>query len=64
MTRNTAGWDRGLRVVVGAGLWVLALSGVWWPWGLVGAVPILTGLTGWCPAYSLFGLSTCPAQKA
>ena len=64
MTRNEAGWDRGLRVVAGVGLMALALGGAWWPWGLLGAVPLLTGLTGWCPAYSVFGLSTCPVHKA
>ena len=26
--------------------------------GLIGVVPIFTALTGWCPAYSLFGMNT------
>jgi hypothetical protein len=64
MTRNEAGWDRGLRIIGGAGLIGMALAGSWWPWGLIGAVPLLTGLTGWCPAYSLLGVSTCPARRA
>jgi hypothetical protein len=29
-------------------------------WGLVGLVPLVTGLAGTCPLYSIFGLSTCP----
>jgi hypothetical protein len=32
-------------------------------WGLAGLVPLLTGLLGYCPAYSLFGLNTCPMQR-
>ena len=28
-------------------------------WGLIGLVPLLTGLAGSCPLYSLFGLNTC-----
>jgi hypothetical protein len=29
------------------------------PWGWVGIVPLGTGIAGWCPAYSLFGIRTC-----
>lgn len=64
MRTNEAGWDRGVRVVVGLGLMALAISGVWWPWGLVGAVPLLTGATGMCPLYTVFGVSTCKAHNA
>jgi hypothetical protein len=30
-----------------------------YPWGLIGIVPLVTGLIGWCPAYSLLGIKTC-----
>ncbi|NDY41658.1 DUF2892 domain-containing protein [Dissulfurirhabdus thermomarina] len=62
MKRNMGGVDRGLRAV--AGLVILGLG--WWFrswWGLVGLVPLLTALVGWCPAYAPFGFSTCPAGK-
>jgi hypothetical protein len=26
--------------------------------GIVGVVPLATGLSGWCPLYSLFGFRT------
>ncbi|MBU2759583.1 DUF2892 domain-containing protein, partial [Acidithiobacillus sp. RW2] len=26
--------------------------------------PLITGLVGWCPAYSLFGIRTCPLRKS
>lgn len=30
---------------------------------LIGFVPLLTGLLGYCPVYSLFGISTCPMER-
>ncbi|WP_419604771.1 YgaP family membrane protein [Thiolapillus sp.] len=27
-------------------------------WGAVGAIPLFTGLMGWCPFYPLLGMST------
>ena len=50
--------DRGLRVFVGGVLLTLALTGVT-AWGWVGLLPLVTGLVGSCPAYRLFGISTC-----
>lgn len=60
MQSNVGGLDRGLRIVGGTTLLGLALAGVIGPWGLIGIVPLLTGVLRWCPAYKLFGLSTCP----
>ncbi|MDL1892938.1 DUF2892 domain-containing protein, partial [Sphingobacteriales bacterium CHB3] len=31
--------------------------------GLIGIMPLITGLAGRCPGYRLLGLSTCPIQK-
>jgi hypothetical protein len=28
-------------------------------WGAVGAVPLVTAMLGWCPAYLPFGISSC-----
>jgi hypothetical protein len=28
-------------------------------WGWIGIVPLITGIIGSCPAYSIFGLNTC-----
>lgn len=64
MRTNEAAWDRGVRVVVGMALMALAIGGAWWPWGLVGAVPLLTGVTGTCPLYSVLGVSTCKVKNA
>lgn len=57
MTPNIGSTDKILRIVaglaiIGAGVYLQS----WW--GAVGAVPLLTALIGWCPAYAPFGLST------
>lgn len=59
MERNVGGADRVMRVVVGTTLVVLASAGILGAWAFVGAVPVMTGLMGWCPAYLPFGMSTC-----
>jgi hypothetical protein len=58
--------ERGLRIALGLALVGLAATGTVGAWGYVGVVPILTGLVGSCPLYTLLGFSTCPlkAQKA
>jgi hypothetical protein len=63
MTVNEGTIDRVLRVIVGLGLIALALGYIpgmaATPLGWIGVVPLVTGLIGWCPAYSIFGISTC-----
>jgi hypothetical protein len=59
MTRNEATWDRVLRVILGLGLLSLVVLGPQTLWGLVGLVPLVTGLAGFCPLYRVTGLSTC-----
>jgi len=63
MTCNVGTLDRALRVVVGAAILSLYFVGPQTPWALLGLVPIVTGLAGVCPAYSLLGLSTCARQR-
>lgn len=59
MKTNVGTIDRALRVVLGLGLLALVFVGPQTPWGYLGIVPILTALVGFCPAYSLFGISSC-----
>ena len=65
MKANVGGIDRVLRIVVGIGLLALVfvLEGDARWWGLVGILPLATGLFRFCPAYSIFGLSTCPLER-
>lgn len=53
--------DRSIRTLVGLGLLGFAISGdrTGYEWlGWIGIVPLVTGLSGKCPIYSLFGLNT------
>ena len=58
--------DRVLRVAVGLALlsWfdVNQGQGFWHYAKLIGIVPLLTGLVGTCPVYSMLGVSTCPIK--
>ena len=59
--------DRALRVIVGVvllALFFLYPDASWRYFALIGIVPIVTGLVGWCPLYSMLGMSTCPAKRA
>ena len=64
MSLNVGSWDRVLRVVVGLVLIALAATGTVGLWGWIGVVPLATGLFGFCPAYSLLGIKTCPMKKS
>lgn len=63
MPRNTASWDRVLRVVLGLVMLALVFVGPQTPFGWLGLILILTGAIGFCPLYRLVGLSTCPVTK-
>lgn len=60
MQTNEGKIDRTIRILVGLALLSLVFVGPQTLWGLVGLVPLLTGLAGVCPIYRIFGLSTCP----
>ncbi len=62
MKRNVGSVDRALRVVAGLVLLSLTVIGPKTMWGLIGIVPLLTALVGWCPAYTPFGISTCKTR--
>jgi len=62
--RNEAKWDRALRILLGVALLYVGWAGVvdgtlGVVFKVLGFVPLVTGLLGWCPAYSLFGVATC-----
>ncbi len=59
--------DRALRIIVGVALLAIFFiypTATWRYWTLIGIVPLLTGLVGTCPLYSIFGMSTCPMKKS
>jgi len=63
MAANVGGIDKIVRIVAGAGLIGATVTGMLPVWGYIGIVPLATGLMGWCPAYSIFGMNTCATKK-
>lgn len=60
---NEATWDRTARIVLGVVMlylgWADVVAGGWsTAFRVIGFVPLLTGLVGWCPLYALFGYRT------
>ena len=54
--------DRGLRIIIGSALVALMFYGPKTYWGLLGLVPLVTGIVGTCPLYSIVGIHTCPTH--
>ena len=63
MTKNIHPIERVIRVVVGVVLTSMAFIGPANPWFLIGIVPVLTGLIGWCPPYQILGINTCKTKS-
>lgn len=63
MKTNEGTIDRALRVIAGLILVVLAATGTVGVWGWIGIMPLLTGAIGFCPAYTILGINTCPMKK-
>ncbi len=69
MSHNVGGIERGVRVVIGVALFAIAffhvLTGTL---GIVayvvGGVALLTGLIGYCPAWTACGINTCATKHA
>ena len=60
---NEARWDRIVRIVLGIVLMALGFSHViagtaGTVVGMIGLIPLLTGLIGWCPAYAVLHFGT------
>ena len=69
MTCNVGGTERGIRIVVrialiAAGVFAgLPEAGMYAAY-VVGAVALVTGGVGYCPAWTLLGINTCPVKPA
>ncbi len=64
MPKNVGSMDRVLRMIAGLALLSLVVlldAPARW-WGLLGLVPLLTGLVSFCPLYTLLGINSCPAD--
>jgi len=60
MKKNMSNLDRGIRIVVGVAILSLILflsGGIRWI-GLLGLIPLVTGIIGFCPLYALLKIKT------
>ena len=62
MNVNVGKYERIIRVVAGLAIIAWGFYAKNW-WGAIGAVPVLTGLIGWCPPYAMFGINTGSMKK-
>ena len=58
MKANVGGLDRMLRIIIGCALIAMVFFGPQTPWGWIGIIPLATAMMGWCPAYSIFRVSS------
>jgi hypothetical protein len=57
LSNNESNTDRIIRIVLAIVIFALGLYyGSWF--GLIGLVPLVTGVIGWCPLYAVLGVST------
>ncbi|MFZ2320361.1 MAG: DUF2892 domain-containing protein [Pseudomonas sp.] len=63
MQNNVGHTDKLLRIGAAVILLGLGATGVIGWWGLIGLVPLATGLLNWCPAYRLLGINTCKLKS-
>lgn len=69
MTCNVGRIERPIRIILGAlFLFVALFAGLptWGAWalGVIGAIALVTGAVGFCPAWMLFGINTCPTKPS
>lgn len=69
MNTNVGTTDRAIRFLIAAAAAALiltnTLTGTWAiVAGIIGGIMLITGLTGFCGLYKVFGMSTCPMKKS
>lgn len=63
MKKNVGTVDKYVRIFLGLAIFVIGYIYETW-WGLIGFLPLLTGLLNTCGLYSLLGLSTCKSVES
>jgi len=61
MKKNVGILDRAIRIVLAL---IIIVAGFYYQslWALVAIIPLVSGLSGFCPLYGAFGLSTCSVK--
>ena len=64
MKQNIGTIERVIRITAGLLILSLTMVGPQSLWGLLGIIPLTTGIVGWCPPYAMLGISTCKKRNA
>lgn len=62
MKLNVGNTDRIIRIAAAMVIFAIGLYFQSW-WGAIGMVPLITAFIRWCPAYSLFGITSCGSSS-
>ena len=62
MKSNVGNTDKVIRLILALVIGAVGFYFKSW-WGLVGIVPLVTGLISFCPLYTIFGLNTCSTKS-
>jgi len=58
MPQNVSTIDRATRLILGVAVLSLVFLGPQTAWGYIGLIAVITALSGFCPLYRLFGVSS------
>lgn len=64
MTKNVGKIDKVIRLTAGVVLIIVGLLTQNWIIGIIGLIPLLTGIFSWCPLYCPLKISTCPTDSS
>jgi hypothetical protein len=59
MKQNVNNIERAIRIIIGLAVISLVFIGPQSAWGWLGLIPVITGSLGYCPLYTVLGISTC-----
>ena len=62
MKANVGSADRTIRIIIGLAIIVIGFIMQSW-WGLIGILPLATGLASRCGLYSVLGINTCKIKE-
>ncbi len=62
MEKNVGGFDKIVRIILGVAIIIAGIVFNSW-WGLIGIIPLATGLFGRCCLYCPLGINTCKIDQ-
>ena len=57
MRKNVGSIDKTIRIILGVIIFGAGIYFQSW-WGLIGIIPLMTGMMGSCPIFQVFGISS------